>query len=257
MKKSTLSLAAAAILFSCAAGNPAAHLQSVLHNSNPTLCQFHKKRRSSLSTENSSFFEPTFRAVRFWRSVGPIVVHYKFTELWFKVASPDAEIRRKTWDKLHSMHAQTGLKVILDLRGLFVKIGQVMSSRADFIPRQYIDVFSSLQDSVPPWDVERVQEIVRDSLQSCQGLDFEEVFDSIDEVLGSASIGQVHKARLTSGETVAVKVMHPNAEKMFHDDFKVFRTLCKVALPGWDPILRELEVNAVQYCLMMIDVKCD
>ena len=62
----------------------------------------------------------------------------------------------------------------------------------------------------------------------------------------SASIGQVHKAKLTpkyGGDTVAVKVMHPNAEKMFRNDFKVFRTLCKVALPGWDPILRELEMQ--------------
>jgi aarF domain-containing kinase len=122
------------------------------------------------------------------------------------------------------MHAQTGLNVILDLRGLFVKIGQVMSSRADFIPRQYIDVFHTLQDAVPPWSIESVEEIIRDSLDTCQGLQLEEVFDSIDEVLGSASIGQVHKAKLTSGKTVAVKVMHPNAEKMFRDDFKVSKT---------------------------------
>ena len=65
-------------------------------------------------------------------------------------------------------------------------------------------------------------------------------------VLCSASIGQVHKAKLTKkygGDTVAVKVMHPNAEHQFRNDFKVFRTLCKVALPGWDPILRELEMQ--------------
>eukprot|EP00985_Skeletonema_marinoi_P020325 scaffold12044_cov103-Skeletonema_marinoi.AAC.4 len=79
-----------------------------------------------------------------------------------------------------------------------------------------------------------------------QGLTIEDVFESFDEVLGSASIGQVHKAKLTpefGGETVAVKVMHPNAETRFRNDFKIFRTLCKVALPGWDPILRELEMQ--------------
>jgi predicted unusual protein kinase regulating ubiquinone biosynthesis (AarF/ABC1/UbiB family) len=62
----------------------------------------------------------------------------------------------------------------------------------------------------------------------------------------SASIGQVHKAKLTSkygGYTVAVKVMHPNAEDLFRNDLKVFRTLCKVALPGWEPILREFETQ--------------
>ena len=62
----------------------------------------------------------------------------------------------------------------------------------------------------------------------------------------SASIGQVHKAKLTSkygGYTVAVKVMHPNAEDLFRNDLKVFRTLCTVALPGWEPILREFETQ--------------
>ena len=220
-------------------------LQSILSNANPTLSSghFHTPKHRSLLTNNNSCLEPMIRAIRFWRHVGPIVVHYKFTELWFKVAHVDAETRRNTWDKLHAMHAQTGLHIILELRGLFVKIGQVMSSRADFIPRQYVDAFNTLQDNVPPWDDERVEEIIRDSLEKCQGLQFEEVFDSIGEVLGSASIGQVHKAKLTSGDTVAVKVMHPNAETMFRNDFQVFRTLCNVALPGWSPILRELEVG--------------
>ncbi|KAL3801220.1 hypothetical protein HJC23_012620 [Cyclotella cryptica] len=220
-------------------------------NANPALSLYQVQNGASVvhhppSISSSSFLEPTIRAVRFWRHVGPIVLHYKFTELWFKVAHVNAKVRRETWDELHDLHSQTGLRVILDLRGLFVKIGQVMSSRADFIPRQYIDVFQTLQDSVPPWNHAQIQEIVRDSLKSCQGLQLEEVFDEIGEVLGSASIGQVHKAKLSQkygGETVAIKVMHPNAEKMFRDDFKVFRTLCKVALPGWDPIIRELELQ--------------
>jgi aarF domain-containing kinase len=64
--------------------------------------------------------------------------------------------------------------------------------------------------------------------------------------LSSASIGQVHKAKLTAkygGRTVAVKIMHPNAEDLFRNDLKVFRTLCTVALPGWEPILREFETQ--------------
>jgi aarF domain-containing kinase len=233
----------------CAPVHSDRFLQSALQNANPIFSSgyFQSTTRDKQFVARSSFLEPTLRAITFWRSVGPIVLHYKFTELWFKTARVDPCVRRETWDKLHSMHAKTRLKVILDLRGLFVKIGQVMSSRADFIPRQFVDAFSSLQDSVPAWEIERVKEIMRDSLKTCQGLQLEEVFDSVDEALGSASIGQVHKAKLTTGETVAVKVMHPNAEKMFRDDFKVFRTLCKVALPGWDPILRELEVS---FCIV-------
>lgn len=256
--RTAIKLTAAVTVFGYSYATPAQFLQNTLTNANPTISQSHTgDQHRAPDAGGGSFLEPTLRAIRFWRHVGPIVVHYKFTELWFKVAPVDSNVRRETWDKLHSIHAQTGLKVILDLRGLFVKIGQVMSSRADFIPRPYIDVFSSLQDSVPPWDDSRIKETIRDSLESCQGLQLEEVFESIGEVLGSASIGQVHKAKLTStygGDTVALKVMHPNTEQMFRDDFKVFRTLCRVALPGWDPILRELEVRG-KLCTCLLNKK--
>ena len=128
-----------------------------------------------------------------------------------------------------------------------------MSSRADFVPRQYCDKFASLQDAVPPWPKDRVEAIVRESLRETQNRAMTDVFGSFGEVLGSASIGQCHQATLTpefvsigkyrGGKTVAVKVMHSDAEKRFKNDFKIFRALCKVALPGWDPILRELEMQ--------------
>eukprot|EP00571_Detonula_confervacea_P002042 CAMPEP_0172323202 /NCGR_PEP_ID=MMETSP1058-20130122/48138_1 /TAXON_ID=83371 /ORGANISM="Detonula confervacea, Strain CCMP 353" /LENGTH=573 /DNA_ID=CAMNT_0013039151 /DNA_START=53 /DNA_END=1774 /DNA_ORIENTATION=- len=226
-------------------GVPFPSLRSTLIHANPTLSA-HK--RTAIERETSTNpLQPTLRSIKFWRHVGPIVVHYKFTELWYKISRNDNPARRaETWDALHTKHAPTGLKVILELRGLYVKIGQVMSSRADFVPRQYVDVFSTLQDQAPPYEKERIERLVRDSLKSCQGVEMNDVFESFGEVLGSASIGQVHKAKLTpkyGGDTVAVKVMHPNAQNLFRNDFKVFRTLCKIALPGWDPILRELEMQ--------------
>jgi aarF domain-containing kinase len=77
------------------------------------------------------------------------------------------------------------------------------------------------------------------------------VFEDMDHAaLGSASIGQCHRAVLKQpwdktggyqgGKVVAVKVMHPGAEKRFYNDFQVFRWLCRIALPGWKPILDEL-----------------
>ena len=91
-------------------------------------------------------------------------------------------------------------------------------------------------------------EIVDKTLDSEFGLEFHDVFESMDpNALGSASIGQVHQAVLKSpfseyyggGNVVAVKVMYPGAENRFHHDFQVFRWLCKVALTGWEPILDE------------------
>lgn len=191
------------------------------------------------------------RALLFWRRVGPVVVHYKLTNLWLGATGAGPARRGLAWESLHERHAPTSLKAILELRGLFVKIGQVMSARADFIPRQYVDRFSTLQDAVPPWPMETIEGLVRGSLRDNQGMELEDVFESFGEVLGSASIGQVHRARLTprcaaaggyrGGRDVAVKVMHPDAERRFSSDFKVFRSLCRVALPGWDPIMEELQ----------------
>ncbi len=135
--------------------------------------------------------EPAFRFVKFWTNVGPIVLHYKFTEVWFKLFKIDPSVRHESWEALHEKYAPASLQLILDLKGLFVKIGQVMSSRADFVPRQYVDCFQTLQDSVPPWECGRVKAIVRESLRNNQKINFDEVFEEFGEVLGSASIGQV------------------------------------------------------------------
>ena len=116
------------------------------------------------------------------------------------------------------------------------------------MPPQYIELFTTVQDSIPQSAIEEIVEIVNENLQSEFGKGFHEVFESIDPIaLGSASIGQVHRARLreatdpawTHGEIVAVKVMHRGAEERFHHDFQVFRLLCKVALSGWETILDE------------------
>jgi aarF domain-containing kinase len=120
----------------------------------------------------------------------------------------------------------------------------------DFVPPQYIDLFIAAQDSIPQWPIDDVVNAIDTSLNSAFGLGFDDVFQSIESsALGSASIGQVHKAKLKSeyanlegyngGEIVAVKVMHRGAEERFHHDFKVFRWLCKIALQGWEPILDE------------------
>jgi predicted unusual protein kinase regulating ubiquinone biosynthesis (AarF/ABC1/UbiB family) len=126
----------------------------------------------------------------------------------------------------------------------------VVSSRPDFVPPQYIDLFVAAQDSLPQCPIEEVVAIVNQSLRSEYGLSFEDVFESIDaEALGSASIGQCHRAKLrepyahqgdySGGDIAAVKVMHPGAEGRFQHDFQVFRWLCKLALTGWEPILDE------------------
>ena len=59
-----------------------------------------------------------------------------------------------------------------------------MSSRADFIPRQYVDAFTTLQDNAPPCDKDQIEATIHDSLQSYQQVNMNDVFESIGEVLG-------------------------------------------------------------------------
>mmetsp|Transcript_24238 Transcript_24238/g.35916 ORF Transcript_24238/g.35916 Transcript_24238/m.35916 type:complete len:620 (+) Transcript_24238:134-1993(+) len=230
----------------CASTTVSSRFIEVIHDNN-----------SKIENEANVAGENVYRAFRFWQKVGPIVAHYKFTQFWLNARQASPELRSQTWNKLHHLHAPTSLDVILELRGLYVKIGQVMSSRADFVPRPYVDAFGRLQDEVPAWSSDRIKRIVKDSLKTRQGLEMDQVFESFGEVLGSASIGQVHRAVVKpqfaiGGKTqVAVKVMHPDAEQRFAHDFSVFRWLCRVALPGWEPILQELQRQMMtEFCYL-------
>ena len=167
------------------------------------------------------------RALYFWIHAGPIVVHYKFTRWYLTKTKAPIEKRDEVYNTLHDRYCDKSFGIILHLQGLYVKIAQIISSRPDFVPPQYIDLFITAQDSIPQWPIEDVITIVKRSLDSEFGLEFDEVFESIDPItLGSASIGQVHRAKLrkqffdmggyTGGADVAVKVMHPNAESKFH-----------------------------------------
>ena len=89
----------------------------------------------------------------------------------------------------------------------FVKIGQLLSTRSDLLPPVYLDALSRLQDHVEPVPFEEIEKVVQQQL----GVRISKAFESFDEEpLGSASLGQVHKATLRGGREVAVKVQRPD-----------------------------------------------
>mmetsp|Transcript_62153 Transcript_62153/g.74788 ORF Transcript_62153/g.74788 Transcript_62153/m.74788 type:complete len:686 (+) Transcript_62153:124-2181(+) len=210
------------------------------------------KPRGTESDPKANRLHTVTRALKFWRRIGPIAVDYKFTQFWLeRVVHADRETRDRIYEKLHNQHSPESLQFILDFRGLFVKIGQVLSSRADFVPRQYIDKFATLHDNVPATPTAEIRCIISDSLATI-GLSFDDVFESLEhEPIGTASIGQVHKARLTDryattgkyagGGTVAVKVMRPDSKVRFIADFRLFKTLVRITLPSWSSFIEELE----------------
>jgi ubiquinone biosynthesis protein len=115
--------------------------------------------------------------------------------------------------------------LLSDLGPTFIKLGQVLSTRADLLPAEFIDELSLLQDHVVPIPLEQVHAQIRDSL----GKEVQELFAQIDPVpLAAASIAQVHRAVTLEGEEVVVKVQRPGIAASIDSDLGVLRSLARL-----------------------------
>ncbi|MCL5025612.1 MAG: AarF/ABC1/UbiB kinase family protein [Chloroflexi bacterium] len=107
-----------------------------------------------------------------------------------------------------------------ELGGAFIKLGQVLSTRADLLPPEYIAELSKLQDAAPPVPFEQVRQTIYEELGEWP----ENVFGAFDpEPAASASIGQAHSARLKDGREVIVKVRRPGIEAQVEQDLEILR----------------------------------
>ena len=105
-----------------------------------------------------------------------------------------------------------------ELGPTFVKFGQLMASRPDLVPPEYMEEMSLLQDQVQTLDFKVIEQVLIDEL----GADWKKHFSSIEEKpLGSASIAQVHRAVLTDGQKVVIKVQRPGIVNTINDDLNV------------------------------------
>ncbi|MCS6959273.1 MAG: AarF/ABC1/UbiB kinase family protein [Pseudanabaenaceae cyanobacterium SKYGB_i_bin29] len=120
---------------------------------------------------------------------------------------------------------------MLDLGPVFIKIGQSLSTRLDLLPKEYIEAFAELQDCVPPFSAEEAATVIE--LELGKPL-FAIYRDFNPEPLASASLGQVHRARLHTGEEVVVKVQRPGLKRLFDLDYLAIQKLLAVFRKlGW------------------------
>ncbi|MDH7479851.1 MAG: AarF/ABC1/UbiB kinase family protein [Syntrophomonadaceae bacterium] len=113
---------------------------------------------------------------------------------------------------------QRMLRALEELGPTFVKLGQILSTRPDLVPRDYLAQLEKLQDQVPPFPFEQVEELLRRELDG----PWERVFARIErEPLASASIGQVHRAWVQSGESVVIKVQRPGVDQLVETDIEI------------------------------------
>jgi ubiquinone biosynthesis protein len=117
-----------------------------------------------------------------------------------------------------------------DLGPVFVKFGQMLSTRRDLLPDDIADELAKLQDRVPPFPGEQARAIVEEALGRAVG----ELFAEFEvEPMASASIAQVHAARLHSGEEVVVKVLRPGVEAVIRRDVALMYRVAALAERYW------------------------
>ena len=111
---------------------------------------------------------------------------------------------------------------LVELGPAYIKLGQVLSTRPDLLPKPYIEELVHLQDDVPPMSFDDVEKTIEEELHSR----ISKLFESFEaEPLGSASLGQVHAAVLRDGRDVVVKVQRPNLREQLSEDLEYFREL--------------------------------
>ncbi len=129
----------------------------------------------------------------------------------------------------------------VELGGVLIKLGQFASSRADILPKEILDELASLQDEVPPEPFDRIQIVIERELNR----PLTAVFQSIEaQPVAAASLGQVHRVILNSGERAVVKVQRPGIEGLVAVDLEALR-IAVGWLKRYGPIRRRMDLDAL------------
>lgn len=135
-------------------------------------------------------------------------------------------MRQQNNEILEKTYAERIRIFIEEMGTTFIKLGQIASTRADLLPPDLIKELEKLQSHVAPFPAAEARRLIEESLEA----PIDELFMIFDdEPVGSASIGQVHRAMLHTGEDVAVKVQRPNIEKTVRTDLEILRHLAVLA----------------------------
>ncbi|MCG7946428.1 MAG: AarF/UbiB family protein, partial [Candidatus Thiodiazotropha taylori] len=134
-------------------------------------------------------------------------------------------------------------RALEDLGPIFVKFGQILSTRRDLLPDDLANELAKLQDRVPPFPGSQARKIIEKAF----GKPIDEMLEAFDEKpLASASIAQVHTAQLKDGRKVVVKVLRPNIEKTIRRDVDLLFTIAHLAEKYWKEGRRLRPVEVVQ-----------
>ncbi|WP_425244329.1 ABC1 kinase family protein [Thermostichus vulcanus] len=135
--------------------------------------------------------------------------------------------------------------ILVDLGPVYVKLGQLLSTRPDLLPRDYIEALSTLQANVPPVPWSGVEMVLRQQLRQ----PLEQVFNSIEtESVAAGSIAQTHRACLSSGEWVALKIQRPGLEAVVERDTRLIRSIAELVAQTEFGKLADVVSLADEFC---------
>lgn len=190
-----------------------------------------------------------FSQARRLLTIARVMVRYGLDDLLFSVPSLQSakflyRLMPWKWVKCEVPEPAIGMRSALeDLGPVFVKFGQVLSTRRDMLPEQYANELAKLQDKVPPFPSDQAIAIIEESLD--QKVD--DVFSRFDrEPLAAASIAQVYSASLQDGQEVIVKVVRPEIENVIQQDINLMYLMANLLsrLSHTGKRLRPVEVVA-------------
>lgn len=145
---------------------------------------------------------------------------------WLRGWFNDADENKRLLAETHWRTAVRVLDAMSYLRGATMKVGQTLANFPNIVPREFVETLEQLHFSAPPMHWSLLKEMVHNEL----GDDPENLFASFDKrAFAAASLGQVHRARLKTGEDVAVKIQYPGIARTVREDF---RTLLLFLLPA-------------------------
>lgn len=171
------------------------------------------------------------------REVVSVLAKYGLAH-WVKEEDPEfikGLLKSSGGEQISELPTEVRIRMaITELGTTFIKLGQILSTRADLVGPDIAGELTKLQADVPA----DAEDVVRRTVESELGQPLEELFAEFDlQALGSASVGQVHRAKLFSGEIVVVKVQHDNIEPIIDDDLEILRILAEAA-EHYSPELR-------------------
>jgi len=175
--------------------------------------------------------ERAFRLHKTGAMLAQLVFGYRLFGLRTAFASRDRA--SEVLAQLHADNAARFRETSLEQGGAFLKVGQLLSARADMLPNVWIRELAPLQDAVPPLTAAET----REALYSALGAEPEQFFQHFDwQPLAAASIGQVHRARTLAGDEVAVKLQRPGIAERIDDDLSLLSLSCEALRASLPPL---------------------